>query len=126
MNRVLILVISMICLSLWAGVGVCAADDRPCAADISKFCKDVKPGGGRILDCLSKNEKDLSPACRKKQQTEMMKVKEAHKACADDIDKFCKDVKPGGGMIMKCLKGHEAGLSTECKGEMAKAKKKKD
>lgn len=36
----------------------------PCAADAAKFCKDVKPGEGRIAACLKEHEKDLSQACR--------------------------------------------------------------
>ncbi len=46
--------------------------------------------------------------------------------CAADRKKFCADVKPGGGAIIKCMKEHEAQLSTECKamGEKMKGKMK--
>ena len=43
----------------------------------------------------------------------------ADKPCADDIAKFCKDVKRGGGAIQKCLKEHEAELSPACKDKIA-------
>jgi hypothetical protein len=36
----------------------------PCAEDAAKFCKDVKPGEGRVLACLKEHEKELSQACR--------------------------------------------------------------
>ena len=36
-------------------------------------------------------------------------------ACKADIEKFCQDVKPGGGAVMKCLKEHQAELSEPCK-----------
>lgn len=36
-------------------------------------------------------------------------------ACKEDVDKFCKDVQPGGGRIMQCLKQHSADLSPACK-----------
>ncbi len=50
-------------------IGVAAAADSPaakgpCADDIAKYCKDVKPGGGGIARCLKENEKQLSPACK--------------------------------------------------------------
>ncbi|MHB0995567.1 MAG: cysteine rich repeat-containing protein [Elusimicrobiales bacterium] len=35
----------------------------PCAADAAKFCKDVKPGEGRVAACLKEHEKELSQAC---------------------------------------------------------------
>jgi hypothetical protein len=35
--------------------------------------------------------------------------------CADDVQKFCKDVQPGGGRIARCLKEHESEFSPECK-----------
>ena len=37
---------------------------QDCAADIETFCAGVKPGGGRLLDCLKKQTDKLSPACR--------------------------------------------------------------
>lgn len=36
----------------------------PCAEDAAKFCKDVKPGEGRVAACLKEHEKELSPACK--------------------------------------------------------------
>lgn len=36
-----------------------------CMDDVSKFCRWVIPGGGRIIECLFKNEVNLSQACRK-------------------------------------------------------------
>jgi len=48
------------------------AQDRPtaeeraaCAADRTKFCADVKPGGGRILDCLAGHKAEGADGCRK-------------------------------------------------------------
>lgn len=36
----------------------------PCAEDAAKFCKDIKPGGGRVAACLKEHQADLSQACR--------------------------------------------------------------
>ncbi len=35
-----------------------------CQADLQKFCADVKPGKGRGLGCLQKNEKNVSATCK--------------------------------------------------------------
>lgn len=41
----------------------------------------------------------------------MHKMKQA---CGVDINKFCQDVKPGGGRIIQCLEQHQAEVSQEC------------
>lgn len=35
-----------------------------CAEDKAKFCADVKPGDGRIIECFKKNEASLSAGCK--------------------------------------------------------------
>jgi hypothetical protein len=35
-----------------------------CKDDAKKLCKDAKPGGGRIMQCLKQHESDLSPECK--------------------------------------------------------------
>ena len=34
-----------------------------CKADAEKFCKGIRPGGGRILACLKSHQSGLAPAC---------------------------------------------------------------
>ncbi len=36
-----------------------------CRDDLRKFCADIKPGEGRLLACVDKNEKQLSSRCMK-------------------------------------------------------------
>jgi hypothetical protein len=61
-------VIAVLALSTGMGLALSlpAAAEKakgPCAADAAKFCKDVKPGEGRIAACLKEHEKELSQAC---------------------------------------------------------------
>ncbi len=35
-----------------------------CETDIQKFCAEVKPGEGRILDCMVAKKEQLTPECR--------------------------------------------------------------
>ncbi len=37
-----------------------------CAKDAKKFCSGIKPGEGRIKDCLASHKGERAPACRKK------------------------------------------------------------
>ena len=34
-----------------------------CDADLDKFCQSIAPGEGRLLQCLEKNEKQVSARC---------------------------------------------------------------
>ncbi|HEX5093654.1 MAG TPA: cysteine rich repeat-containing protein [Burkholderiales bacterium] len=35
-----------------------------CATDLDKYCGDVRPGQGRGLACLKKNDKNVSQGCK--------------------------------------------------------------
>ena len=35
-----------------------------CAADLQQFCKDVRPGEGRLMNCLDTHDDALSRRCR--------------------------------------------------------------
>jgi cysteine rich repeat protein len=40
--------------------------DQACEDDVTKFCSEVQPGGGRIAQCLKQNKKQLSFECKVK------------------------------------------------------------
>ena len=94
----------------------------PCAPDVQKFCADVNPGGGRIVECLNAHAQDLSPACQERRAELKKEAKEIHKDCLDDAQKFCQNVKPGQGRILKCLIQHKSEISAQCQTALAAAK----
>jgi hypothetical protein len=97
------------------------SQNRPCAADTAKFCKDVKGMQG-TMQCLKEHEADLSPQCQARVQAMEARVKEMSDACQGDVQQFCQDVSAGGGRIAQCLKQHESQLSATCKAELAQAR----
>jgi len=125
-NQLPALVFAVFCLFLWIGVNVYAEDKDPCTDDIAKFCKDVKPGVENIAKCLKEHEKDLSSTCAKRYEGIKMEAQNIHKACSDDMDKYCKDVQLGKGNIMRCLREHEDKLSSACREEIGKMRQKKN
>lgn len=107
-------------LSLLLNISAFAQNaDHPCAADLKKFCAGVEKGQGRIAKCLKEHEKEISPACSEKMAAgkEKMhaKAKEIVESCKDELQKFCKEVKPGGGAKLKCLESHKSEASDKCK-----------
>jgi hypothetical protein len=118
------MVVGLLCLGLMLNTNACAAVKNACTDDIAKFCKDVKPGGGAIMECLEAHESELSDACKeyeaKMEGTRVERKEEVRvwtkfrKACKADVIKFCKDVDPVQGGIEKCLNAHMSELSTPC------------
>ena len=85
-----------------------------CKADIEKFCKDIKPGGGRVWVCLKSNRDRVSQECANHMALAQEKSREFHQACKGDAEKFCKGIAAGKGRIISCLKSHDAELSDAC------------
>lgn len=44
--------------------GEAAAVRQACREDFRKLCPGVRPGGGRIRDCMVAHRDELSPSCR--------------------------------------------------------------
>jgi len=50
------------------------AQDRPCAADVQKLCKDLGPDNqGGMIQCLKDHDTDLSDACKARIRTSAMR-----------------------------------------------------
>jgi hypothetical protein len=117
----------VLALGLLAGGRAARAEESgACKEDVEKFCKDVKPGEGRIVKCLKEHESELSAGCKQKQAEHKAARKERaekfKEACQADIQQFCKDVKPGEGRILKCLKEHASEVSAGCRDALPKKK----
>ena len=55
----------MLAFALVLSAGAAEAKHHPCRGDRMKFCKDVKPGEGRVKACLNDHKADLSKKCSK-------------------------------------------------------------
>ncbi len=115
--------------------GLAAAHDGPegekpkdgkyaaCKADAEKLCKDIEPGGGRVMACLKAHESELSEGCKIKKggkEGEKREKRMGEGACEADRAKLCADVKPGEGRIIACMKSHKEDLSAACREMMSK------
>jgi hypothetical protein len=48
------------------------------------------------------------------------------RVCRGDYDRLCGSVRPGGGRVLACLKGHASQLSPACGQAMTRAQSLKD
>lgn len=117
-KRVLFIIVSLFSVVLYSHSHAYAEEALICADDIEKYCKEIKPGGGRLLECLKSHETELSLSCRGKIGELQGIIKGCEQACSGDIAQFCKDVQPGGGRIIKCLRGHDKELSSSCSSKL--------
>ena len=60
-------------LTTGAALAQTAAEREACMADFEKYCPGVQPGGGRVLECLSKHLDQLTPQCKAVVQANMPK-----------------------------------------------------
>jgi hypothetical protein len=118
------MVLAAACLGAWGYPAAGNGGQSACKDDIARFCKDVKPGGGRLSTCLKAHASELSAACRESVAAAKAKLQGAHEACADDVHKFCAEVNPGAGRVLRCLRENQTGLSPECRERLGSAGKR--
>jgi hypothetical protein len=85
-----------------------------CRIDAQNLCKNIPPGGGRIIACLKANQTSLSLPCKEKLAAGDAKIEKTKEACRPDAGKFCQGIKPGEGRIAACLKSHKSELAPVC------------
>lgn len=114
MNR--IIVSCTLALAFVLGSVATAQAAKPsCTADIARFCKGVKSGGGRVKACLDSHLDELSDRCRALRGDPPREGARVVASCDADIKKHCKGVKAGGGRIKACLDNHVDELTEGCK-----------
>src|SRR5439155_1062155 len=105
-------------------VAAYAHTEGACKEDMKKFCADVKPGEGRLKECMKQHQSELSQACKdnmaEAKENFKEKREEVKEACKQDIQQYCANVTPGEGREMHCLKAYEDKLSAGCKEKMPK------
>ncbi len=88
-----------------------------CEADIEQLCPD-SPDGSMRTRCLQQRATQLPPLCQSQLQQQFVKWKEDRsrvmEACNEDVKRFCRAVKPGGGQILQCLQSHGQEVSDRC------------
>jgi hypothetical protein len=97
-----------------------------CNGDVEKFCAGIERGEGRVHACLLQHRAELSPGCkaageeltRRRESVKAATMRSVNDACKDELGKFCKNVKPGGGRLAQCLRQYDAELSPACSGEL--------
>lgn len=89
-----------------------------CHKEMKELCKGKE--GREMWACAKENVTKLSPDCQKKLAEKKEMWKEHKEACKEDREKFCKDVKPGDGRIIECMKKNMDQVSEKCKEHVAK------
>ena len=79
-----------------------------CGADLEKYCKGVKPGGGAIGACLARNNISTGCAATFKAAFVLLDKRAAAQAaapqlCAAEMKRVCKNFQSGSGRILRCL-----------------------
>lgn len=124
-------VLAMLCAGVLAaalprsGAGQTIMPDRTrevraaCAPDYFRLCRDVMPGGGRILACMNQNADKLSPRCFQALTAWGLAAANAFRACLPDAERFCAHVPPGMGRGLACLMQNADKLSPACRDALA-------
>ena len=123
-------VIVLLGLLLSSNIFAASNPFKDCAGDVQKLCPGVKPGQGRIHNCLKAKTEEIkaNPDLVSKQCYEAMRqygqdyvqgVMEIGKACQADTQKYCQGVKAGEKRIANCLAQQEqkapGSVSDTCK-----------
>src|ERR1041385_1112193 len=112
-------------------VGYAEAIDQlgaSCGSDIAKFCKNESLGGGRVRQCLLRNQGALSAGCVRpiNALTSLLQKRAAARAsvmqvCDLDIKRRCSGVEVGDGNLLECFYKTKENVSAACRQAVADA-----
>jgi OOP family OmpA-OmpF porin len=95
---------------------------KACGKDIDRLCRQETLGGGRILQCLNRNQASLAPTCTSSlgiMQALLTKRIAAQanvlKICDTDIKRLCSGVQIGDGNLMECFYKTQTNISPQCR-----------
>lgn len=94
----------------------------PCAETVTKYCKDVVPGGGRIMKCLNDHRDDQSSACKDWLEEQNKSLKELNVACTEEIAVLCNASSANSVSIFICLDGNYVALKSACRDKLREIK----
>ncbi|CAN5389754.1 hypothetical protein BH10PSE16_BH10PSE16_17550 [soil metagenome] len=103
----LLLAGSLLLCALSARAGDAPTPRTACRADYSRLCAGVKPGGGRIAQCLQAHQSELSGPC----QASMGTIAQ----CGEQVKKTC-GTEPGRAEFRQCMQAHKNDFGDECRG----------
>ena len=121
-SRGLLLLLSFLGLGVAADLGADTQFAGPCAETVTKFCKDVTPGGGRIMKCLSDHRDDQSMACRDWLEDQNRSLKDLNTACTKEIAQLCSFSNPDSVIIYRCLEDNYVSLKSDCRDKLREIK----
>jgi hypothetical protein len=94
----------------------------PCADTVQKYCRDVVPGGGRVIKCLNDHRDDQSPFCKDWMADQRKNLKELNTACYEEISILCRMDHPDEIRIFLCLDSNYVALKLDCREKLRKIK----
>jgi len=77
-----------------------------CGSDYLGYCALVRPGGGRIMNCLNEVIDQIAPACAR--------LVRGGLSCMDDSQRLCAQIEQGDGRVQSCLLSNHDQLSAPC------------
>ena len=89
-----------------------------CGLDVDRLCSGVRPGGGRVVACLTRQQDDLSSSCRseiEQFQEAKEKISAIRAACGADAERLCAGTPPEAEPLVECLQANRASLSETCR-----------